>query len=298
MSSVEIQNPPAQPSAGEPKNQVMPTLFGDGTGLYEVRKGSFVASFLINTAALALLAWAASWTANHVPQIKQVVALSIPMDISPYVLPESKDVSGGGGGGGSHDPRPATKGVLPRATLAPQITPPTVLPMEQPKLAAEPTVVAPPQIVLPQVGQIGDPMSKVISSIPSNGPGLGGGIGSGSGGGVGSGTGPGVGPGHGGGIGGGAYHVGGGVHAPKVIFRVDPEFSEEARKNKWQGVVVLKVIIGRDGKPQDVSVQRSLGMGLDEKAIEAVKQWRFDPGTKDGQPVPVEVSMEVSFRLY
>ena len=74
--------------------------------------------------------------------------------------------------------------------------------------------------------------------------------------------------------------------------------AEEARKNKWQGVVILKLIIGKDGKPQDISVQRTLGMGLDEKAIEAVKQWRFEPGTKDGQPVPVEVSMEVSFRLY
>lgn len=298
MSSAEIQNPPAQPSAREQKNQVMPTLFGDGTGLYEVRRGSFVASFLINTAALALLAWVASWTATHVPQIKQVVSLSVPMDISPYVLPESKEVSGGGGGGGSHDPRPATKGVLPKAARE-QFTPPTVIvPTEQPKLAMAPTVVAPPELTPPQVGQIGDPMSKVISSIPSNGPGLGGGIGSGVGGGVGSGTGPGVGPGHGGGIGGGAYHVGGGVHPPKVIYKVDPEFSEEARKNKWQGIVILKVIIGKDGKPEDIKVQRSLGMGLDEKAVAAVKQWRFDPGTKDGQPVPVEVSMEVSFRLY
>ena len=92
--------------------------------------------------------------------------------------------------------------------------------------------------------------------------------------------------------------MGGGVLAPKIISRVEPEFSEEARKNKWQGVVILRLVIGTDGKPHDITVQRSLGMGLDEKAIEAVQQWRFEPGTKDGQPVPVEVSMEVSFRLY
>jgi TonB family protein len=298
MSPADIQNPPAQPSPSEQKHEVLPTLFGEGTGLYEVRKRSFIVSFVINCAALGILIWLAGWTASHVPQIKQAVGLTLPVDISPYVLPAAKDLAGGGGGGGSHDPRPATKGVLPKAALE-QFTPPTVvLPTEQPKLAVTPTVVAPPELIPPQIGQVGDPMSKVISSIPSNGPGLGGGIGSGSGGGVGSGTGPGVGPGHGGGIGGGAYHVGGGVRAPKVVYRVEPEFSEEARKNKWQGVVILKVIISRDGKPQDISVQRSLGMGLDEKAIEAVKQWRFEPGTKDGQPVPVEVSMEVSFRLY
>jgi len=297
MSVAEIPNSPAQPSTSEQKHEVLPTLFAEGTGLYKVHKRSFVASFLLNCALLGTLVWLSAWTASHVPQIKQAV-LTMPVDISPYVVPPAKDIGGGGGGGGNHDPRPATKGVLPKAAPQ-QFTPPTaVLPMEQPKLAVAPTVVAPPEINLPQTGPIGDPMSKVIGGIPSNGPGLGGGIGSGSGGGVGSGTGPGVGPGHGGGIGGGAYRVGGGVRAPKVVYRVEPEFSEEARKNKWQGVVILKLIIGKDGKPQDISVLRSLGMGLDEKAMEAVKQWRFEPGTKDGQPVPVEVSMEVSFRLY
>jgi periplasmic protein TonB len=297
MSSAEVQKPPSPVPPPSPPHDVLPTLFGDGYGLYEVRKGSFVLSFLINCAALAILIGVASWTASHAPEIKKAVGLSV--DITPYVLPMSKDVSGGGGGGGSHDIHPASKGVLPKFAKT-QIAPPTVvLPMEQPKLPVTPTVVVPPEIKLPQSGQIGDPMSSVIGTL-SNGTGIGGGIGigSGTGGGVGSGSGPGVGPGHGGGIGGGAYHVGGGVHAPKVLFRVEPEFSEEARKNKMQGVVILRVIIGTDGKPHEVSVQRSLGMGLDEKAIEAVRQWRFEPGTKDGQPVPVEVSMEVSFHLY
>jgi periplasmic protein TonB len=294
MSIPEDKNPPTQQPPTEPKHDVLPTLFGDGYGLYEVRKGSFVASFLLNCSVLALLIGIGSWTATHAPQVKQVIGLSV--DISPYVLPQSKDISGGGGGGGSHDIKPASKGALPKFAKS-QLAPPTVLPMEQPKLPVTPTVVVPPEIKLPQSGQLGDPMSKVIGAL-SNGTGVGGGIGSGTGGGVGSGTGPGVGPGHGGGIGGGAYHVGGGVHAPKIIYRIDPEFSEEARKNKWQGVVVLRVIIGTDGKPRDLSVQRTLGMGLDEKAIEAVRQWRFEPGTKDGQPVPVEVAVEVNFRLY
>jgi TonB family protein len=293
MSSREVKNPSSQSAPIEQKHDVLPTLFGDGYGIYEVKKGSFVASFALNTGIVALLVWLGSWTASHVPQIKQMVGPSV--DVGVYTLEASKNTSGGGGGGGSHDINPASKGALPKLS-AKQIAPPTVLPVEQPKLPVVPTVVVPPEIKLPQGSQMGDPLSKVL--LASNGPGLGGGIGSGSGGGVGSGRGPGVGPGWGGGIGGGAYHVGGGVSAPKVIYRVEPEFSEEARKNKWQGLVLLHVIIGTDGKAHDITVSRSLGMGLDEKAIEAVKQWRFEPGHKDGQPVNVEVSFEVSFRLY
>jgi TonB family protein len=294
MSSPEIKQSQLQTAPSEQTHDVLPTLFGDGYGLYEVRKGSFVVSFVLNTAIIALLIWLGSWTASHAPQIKQVVGDSL--DISPYIMPAAKDVSGGGGGGGSHDLIPASKGALPKLAKT-QLAPPTVLPMEQPKLPVMPTVVVPPEMKLPQVGPMGDPLAKLSGPL-SNGTGIGGGIGSGSGGGVGSGSGPGVGPGHGGGIGGGAYHVGGGVSAPKILYRIEPEFSEEARKNKWQGVVVLRVIIGTDGKAHNINVQRSLGMGLDEKAVEAVRQWRFDPGHKDGQPVPVEVSFEVSFRLY
>jgi TonB family protein len=143
---------------------------------------------------------------------------------------------------------------------------------------------------------IGDPLSKL--NLPSNGTGAGSGIGSGSGGGIGSGRGPGVGPGWGGGIGGGPYRVGGGVSAPRALYAPDPEYSEEARKAKYQGTVVLYVVVGPDGRPRDVKVSRSLGLGLDEKAIEAVKSWKFDPARKDGQPVAVQISVEVNFRLY
>jgi protein TonB len=294
MSSVEFKKPEPPVPPSEQRHDVMPTLFGDGYGIYEVRKGSFVASFILNSLGLALLIWLGSWTAAHAPEIKQAVGLSV--DVSPYIMSPAKNVSGGGGGGGSHDILPASKGALPKLSKS-QIAPPTVLPMEQPKLPVAPTVVVPPEIKLPQAGQMGDPLAKALGPL-SNGTGTGGGIGSGTGGGVGSGRGPGVGPGWGGGIGGGAYRVGGGVTAPKIIYRVDPEFSEEARKNKWQGVVVLRVIIGTDGKTHEISVVRSLGMGLDEKAVEAARLWRFDPGQKDGRPVPVEVNMEVSFHLY
>ena len=168
---------------------------------------------------------------------------------------------------------------------------------DTPKLPAEPTVIGPPELTLPQSSNIGDPLARLYGP-PSNGAGSGGGIGSGTGGGVGSGTGPGVGPGFGGGYGGGVYRVGGGVSAPRAIYEPDPEYSEEARKAKHQGTVILWVVIGADGHAHDVRVQRSLGMGLDEKAVEAVRKWKFEPALKDGHQVAVQVNVEVNFRLY
>jgi TonB family protein len=94
------------------------------------------------------------------------------------------------------------------------------------------------------------------------------------------------------------YHVGGGVLAPKVVYRVDPKFSKEARKNKREGTVRLRVIVGVDGRTRDIRVVQSLGMGLDENAIKAASLWRFEPATKNGEPVPVEVTMEVNFHFY
>ena len=168
-----------------------------------------------------------------------------------------------------------------------------------PLLEVPPTIMVPPEVKLqqPNLPDLGDPLSH-LPSVPSNGTGSGGGIGSGSGGGVGSGDGPGFGPGHGGGTGGGVFHVGGGVSAPKKIFDPDPEYSEEARKAKYQGTCVLYVIVGSDGRPRDIRVSRTLGLGLDEKAIEAVKSWRFEPAMKDGKPVAVAINIEVDFRLY
>ena len=96
---------------------------------------------------------------------------------------------------------------------------------------------------------------------------------------------------------GGVFRVGGGVSAPKVTYAPDPEYSEEARKGKIEGVVVLWMIVTPEGTVRDVKVARSLGHGLDEKAIEAVKKWKFEPALKDGQPVAVQINVKCSFRL-
>ncbi|HWR54716.1 MAG TPA: energy transducer TonB, partial [Bryobacteraceae bacterium] len=132
---------------------------------------------------------------------------------------------------------------------------------------------------------------------PSNGTGTGGGIGNGTGTGIGPGKGPGFGPGEGGGFGGGVFRVGGGVSAPVAIHRVEPEYSEEARKAKFQGTVVLSIVIDEQGVPRNFRVVRPLGLGLDEKAIEAVQKWRFRPGHKEGRAVAVIATVEVNFRL-
>jgi periplasmic protein TonB len=228
---------------------------------------------------------------------KEVTVTLIDPDSLPALKP-SKTLAGGGGGGGDRDVLKATKGHLPKFSMQ-QITPPMVVVRnEHPKLAVEPTVVIPPQVQIAtnKMPNLGDPTSNGV--LPSNGTGYGGGIGSGSGGGVGSGSGPGFGPGEGGGYGGGVFHVGGGVSPPRVIYQVDPEFSEEARKAKYQGTCTLMLVVDTSGKPRNIRVASSLGMGLDEKAIEAVKQWRFEPSQKDGHAVPVEIAVEVEFHLY
>jgi TonB family protein len=167
-----------------------------------------------------------------------------------------------------------------------------------PKLTMEPSIIVPPDVKLPDCpscANYGDPLGKL--GPLSNGPGSGGGIGSGSGGGVGSGKGGGFGPGEGGGVGGGVFKVGGGVTAPSLLFKVEPEYSEEARKAKYQGTVLLYVEVDPSGKAINMRVLHSLGLGLDEKAMEAVKKWKFKPGVKDGKPVTVQAQIEVNFRL-
>src|SRR6202011_600697 len=233
---------------------------------------------------------------THITAQSKVIPLVDPGDLP--VLRPSKTQMGGGGGGGDHDVLQATKGKLPKFSMQ-QITPPVVvLRNEKPKLPVEPTVVIPPQVRLAMnnMPNLGDPMSGAV--LPSNGTGAGGGIGSGGGGGVGSGKGPGFGPGEGGGTGGGIFHVGGGVSPPRPIFNPEPEFSEEARKAKYQGVCTLGLIVGTDGRPSNIRVLNSLGMGLDERAIDAGKNWKFEPAMKDGHPVRVEIAVEVDFHLY
>lgn len=275
-----------------------PVPVRDIWGEYRYGKYSGPASLLIHTVMIVAVTWGGHAVVKKAsPVLKEMVYT--PVDISPYVpqLPHAAKQAGGGGGGGDRSPEPASKGRLPRFAMEQLAPPQVVIRNPDPKLPVEPTVLVPPEIKLPpiNIAQLGDPMGKL--GPPSSGPGSGGGIGSGSGGGVGSGRGGGVGPGEGGGIGGGVFRVGGGVTAPQLVYRVEPEYTEAARKAKYQGTVVLYAVVGRDGRVRDLRIVRALGLGLDEKALDAVRQWKFRPGMKDGQPVDVAASIEVTFRL-
>lgn len=237
------------------------------------------------------------------PRSQQTSNLTvIPLDVaSPYLpkLPPGTKKAGGGGGGGEHNPIPASRGRLPKASYT-QLAPPSVHPPLNPRLQVPATIVAVPDIKIPSpnLPNYGDPMAKLLTD--SNGPGGGGGIGTGQGTGVGSGDGAGVGPGHGWNTGGGYPMAGtGGYGQPDCLFCPSPQFSDEAVKAKYQGTVVLMVVILPDGRATDIHVSRGLGLGLDEKAIEAVRAWRFRPAAgPDGKAAAVRMPVEVTFRLY
>lgn len=265
------------------------------------RSNGVVVSALLHVALIGLLLSGALFGHQIVEQIarRETVTLIAPSPDT-YTLPTSKKVVSGGGGGGDHDRLPAPKGRLPKTAMQ-QITPPAIiLRNEKPKLAVTPTVVVPPQVHLAdnRMPNLGTSAAVMPSAPPSNGTGSGGGIGSGSGGGVGVGHGPGVGAGTGGGIGGGVYRVGGGISAPQAISSPDPEYTEEARQAKKQGTCVLSMVVDEQGHPRDLRVVRGLGFGLDAKALDAVRRWRFQPALKDGRPVNVQISVEVEFHLY
>lgn len=250
----------------------------------------------VHVLIIALIAWFLYMAHLHMKPIKKAVVTAVDV---PQFLPiaPKKDISGGGGGGGSHDIIQTPKGKLPKFDKNP-IIPPQVIKNINPKLVVDPAINVPKDLVTNNnLPDLGNPKSNIIGP-QSNGTGTGGGMGSGSGGGVGSGTGNGYGPGQGGGTGGGLYHVGGGVGAPQLIYSVDPEFSDEARRAKYQGVCLVQIVVDAQGNVQRAKVLRALGMGLDEKAIEAVKQYRFKPAMLQGKPVPVEVNVEVNFRIY
>ncbi len=272
-----------------------PVPVKDIWGLYGTQKRSFLYStgFQITVVAIVFILG----STKPVQQAMHSAVILFAPDLAPPDMAPQKQTMQGGGGGGNHSPLPASKGKLPKPALR-QFTPPSAVVLNpDPKLMMEPTIIAPPDAPLPTVSALnyGDPFGK--NGPLSNGTGSGAGIGSGSGGGVGSGKGGGFGPGEGGGFGGGVFRVGGGVTAPTLLQKVEPEYSEEARKAKYQGTVVLYIEVDPAGRPTNIRVQRSLGLGLDEKAIEAVRKWKFSPGKKDGKPVTVAATIEVNFRL-
>jgi periplasmic protein TonB len=273
---------------------ILPSLFGKTWIGYPVRRINFALSFALHGVMVFLMGAGFLMVKSYAPRIDPQPFVTVRLE--PYLVPVGSHPSNGGGSGGAAERIRASRGVAPPAARE-QLMPPIILRNNaQPRLAAAATVIAPPDLSLPRMREIGDPLS--LLAAPSNGAGVGGGIGGKAGGGVGGDGGPGRGVGSGGGCCGDTYSPGNGVSIPRAIYSPEPEFSEEARRSKYQGEVTLLATIGADGRTRDLRVVRSLGMGLDEKAMEAVRTWRFEPARKDGRPVAVQMNIIVNFHLF
>ena len=231
---------------------------------------------------------------------------ALPADMMPFhdiVWLNQPGPGGGGGGGGNRMPAPPRKAELPgRDKITVPVTKPVALPMPQVKPSDTPP--PPPAFEIP-AKTMADASLRVpgsldgLASALSQGPGSGGGSGTGTGTGIGSGTGSGLGPGWGGGTGGGPYRPGSGIESPAVLREVKPQYTADAMRAKIQGTVVLECVVLPDGTVGQLSIVKSLDpvFGLDQEAIKAAKQWRFVPGKRQGQPVAVLVSIELTFTL-
>ena len=217
---------------------------------------------------------------------------------------------GGGGGGGKREPAPppaaqrkgisALRSPLPvRRPPPPADPPPVVRVSDPPPVKAEPL----PPIVAPVASVPADTRDRVgvpvdvPHNVESHGPGTGGGTGTAQGTGLGEGTGPGIGPGTGGGTGGGPYRAGSGITPPSLLREIKPDYTEDGRRRSIEGDVVLEIVVRTDGSVGSVKVLQGLGGGLDQRAVDAVRQWRFSPARRQGVPVDVIVEVAVEFKL-
>ncbi len=211
---------------------------------------------------------------------------------------------GGGGGGGNQMKEPPRKVDLPGkdAISVPVAKPPKIDPPKQAKVEPNPIE----QLTIParSLAAATEALPGTIEAPPgpptlSQGSGTGGGAGTGAGAGIGPGTGSGLGPGSGGGTGGGVYQPGNGVTLPRVLREVKPQYTSDAMRAKIQGTVLISCVVMPDGSVSDVHVVRSLDptFGLDQEAMKAARAWKFAPGTRMGEPVPVQISIELTFTL-
>jgi protein TonB len=260
-----------------------------------------VISIGLHAGLIALLVFSFTHIASNSIQAKNKVDVT-PLDISDYMakLPAGNKRAGGGGGGGERAITPPTKGRAPKFAYT-QFTPPqATIKNPAPKLPMTPTLLGPPdlQVANPPLQNMGDPLAAAVNN--SGGPGGGAGIGTGNGTGIGSGGGAGLGPGNTAGTGGGDFRAGiNGVGSPQCIYCPQPEYSDEARKAKYQGTVLLDVTVTSDGRVVNPQIVKGPGLGLEEKALAMVKTWKMraalGPG---GKPVTCRVTVEVTFHLY
>lgn len=268
-----------------------------------------VASMVLHAAVLCLAVFFGFHRLAELPQPRTpVVFISAPMFL-PF---GGMDLGGGGGGGGKREVLPASGGRLPEAAAV-QLMPPDPG-MPKPLMPDPDSFLIKPSVQM-QIDLPADPMLPIgditapPGGAPSSGPGSGDGIGAGRGTGVGPGNGPGAGPGENGGYGGGSEGTvrfgpdGSGNPAdlkpPEILFKPSPNYTEDARRVRLEGIVVLQVTIRANGTVDSFRVVRGLGHGLDESAIHTISaQWKFKPATYRGTAIDFPASIEVSFHLY
>ena len=249
-------------------------------------------STLLNGAVAAMLLWMGLHAVTSNDSKGPLLSRSHISDLN-FLVPRFGPSSNGSNGGGQNDPVDPIKGRLPKFAQNP-LTPPQVPVLDNPKLRIDPTLALPDVKLpdnpnLPNIGV----HDSVNVSLLSNGPGTHVGIGTGDRGGVGPHNGSGWGPGDGPGL----YSPGGDVSEPVALFTPEAEFSDEARRAKYQGVCMISIIVDTRGNAVNPRILRTLGMGLDEKALAAVSRYRFKPAMRHGQPVPVRITVAVDFRL-
>lgn len=274
-------------------------------GLYRASGKSGFMSVALHLGLFGLL-WSITTSppaAQLAKRITTLVALAVPLHPVEVTPPQ------GGGGGGRTLKAPMLSAPDPPKPVMRHYTPPPLV--DKPPLAVTPQLFIPPEWVgtTDPNAHYGDPLTGLAGAAGIFGIGMGPGTGPGSG--TGNGFGPGSGGGSGGGWGGGTgngtgpgrstgdpiYTAARGMTPPEPIFRPDAEYTDEARKAQLSGKVVLSLVVEADGTTSNIEVTRGLGMGLEEKAVEAVRQWKFRPATMAGKPVRARVNVEVAFRL-
>lgn len=259
--------------------------------MYASPKRSTLISGLLHAAAIGLVLMT---TAVKTPIVNlQHTVLYEPPDLRRYVVPRAGE---GGGGGGVRADTPASKGVLPRVSPQPFTAPVAKYENLNPILPVEPAIMGNYETPVVKITlPFGDPNGVVGPA--SGGPGTRGGIGGGNGPGVGDHNGSGYGSKDGSGVEGIAAKYVRDATQPVLIYKIEPEYSDEARKAKLQGEVVLHIEVDAHGAAQNILVAQSLGLGLDERAMAAVSRWKFRPGYANGKPVVTQAMIHVTFRL-
>ena len=261
--------------------------------MYASPKRSTLISGLLHAGVIALILTA---TGVKIPPVTPLHTLIFtPTDIYEYT-PRARLNSNGGGGGGVGSNTPASRGALPRVALKQFTAPVARYENLNPVLSIEPAIVGNPELSDPRINlaQFGDPNG--VLGPASGGRGSGSGIGDGDGTGVGNHKGSGYGSHDGSGVS-GLARLAGVVIQPVLVYKIEPEYSDEARKAKLQGDVVLRIEVDARGLAQNIVVSHGLGLGLDERAIEAVRHWKFRPGYSNGKAVPAPALIQVTFRL-